>query len=305
MANGSLSAAYMVLETVYGTTPATPAMATIRHTGCSLGLEKDSMQSEELRSDRQIADFRMGQNKVGGGIDCEVSTDLQFTTLLEALTMGTWTTNVLKAGVTRRSFSVLRKFGDVGFDKPYLLFAGVEVASAEFKVTPDKIATCSFDTVAKTQAAPSATAPTGTTYPATAVAASPMDAFTGVIKEGGSTIGVVSAVSFKLENGIERRFVIGSKDTILPQVGRSNVTGSITCYFESAAMLEKFINETSSSLEFTLTAGVKTLTFLLPSIKYTGGKPDVQGEGAITLEMPFQAVYDATETTNIKITRVP
>lgn len=261
--------------------------------------------SEELRPDRQIADFRMGQNKVGGGLDCEVSTDVQFTTLLEACLGGTWATNVLKAGTTRRSFSILRKFGDVGFDKPYLLFSGVEIASMDFKVSPDKIATCSFDTVAKTQAAPSANAPTGATFPATAVIASPMDAFTGTIKEGGSTIGVVSNLSFKLDNGVERRFVIGSKDSILPQIGRSNLTGSITVWFESAAMLEKFINETQSSLEFTLTAGAKTLTFLFPAIKYTGGKPDVSGDGSITLEMPFQAVYDATEATNIKVTRAP
>lgn len=304
MANGSLSSLYFIPEVTYGTTPATPALLTVRHKGCSLGIEKGSMQSEELRADRQIADFRMGQNSVGGGIDCEVSTDVQFATLLEALLGGAWTTNVLKAGTTRRWFSMLRKFGDVGFDKPYLLFTGVEIASAEFKISPDKIATCSFDTVAKSMSI-STTAPTGATFPATAVAASPMDAFTGTIKEGGSVIAVVSELSFKVENGIERRFVIGSKDTILPQIGRSNVTGSITAYFESAAMLEKFLNETQSSLEFTLTAGAKTLTFLLPAIKYTGGKPDVSGEGAITLQMPFQAVYDATEATNIKVTRVP
>lgn len=304
MANGSLHSLYLIPEATYGTTPANPALLTVRHTGCSLGLDKDSMQSEELRADRQIADFRMGQNKVGGGIDTEISTDVQFTTLLEALLGGTWATNVLKAGTTRRWFSMLRKFGDAGFDKPYLLFTGVEVASAEFKITPDKIATCSFDTVAKTQTV-SATPPTGATFPATAVAASPMDAFTGTIKEGGSVIGVVSDLSFKLDNGVDRRFVIGSKDTILPQIGRSNVTGSMTAYFESATMLEKFVNETQSSLEFTLTAGAKTLTFLLPAIKYTGGKPDVSGEGSITLQMPFQAVYDATEATNIKITRAP
>ena len=304
MANGSLHSLYLIPEATYAVTPATPALLTVRHTGCSLGTDKDSMQSEELRADRQIADFRMGQNKVGGGVDVEVSTDAQFTTLLEALLGGTWATNVLKAGTTRRWFSMLRKFGDSGFDKPYLLFTGVEVASAEFKITPDKIATASFDTVAKTMTV-SATAPTGATFPATAVAASPMDAFTGTIKEGGSVIGVVSDLSFKLDNGVDRRFVIGSKDTILPQIGRSNCTGSMTAYFESAAMLEKFLNETQSSLEFTLTAGAKTLTFLLPAIKYTGGKPDVSSEGSITLQMPFQAVYDATEATNIKITRVP
>ena len=33
----------------------------------------------------------------------------------------------------------------------------------------------------------------------------------------------------------------------------------------------------------------------LPNIKYTGGQPDVSGEGTITLSMPFKALCDCAE----------
>ena len=36
-----------------------------------------------------------------------------------------------------------------------------------------------------------------------------------------------------------------------------------------------------------------------------GGQPDVQGEGPITLSMPFQALLDSTTNTNIIIERTP
>lgn len=47
------------------------------------------------------------------------------------------------------------------------------------------------------------------------------------------------------------------------------------------------------------------LKVILPRIKYNGGQPDVQGEGPITLSMPFQALLDSTTNTNIIIERTP
>lgn len=46
--------------------------------------------SEELRSDRQIADFRLGQNKVGGSVGYESSTDDAFTEALRSSALRHW-----------------------------------------------------------------------------------------------------------------------------------------------------------------------------------------------------------------------
>jgi hypothetical protein len=71
-------------------------------------------------------------------------------------------------------------------------------------------------------------------------------------------------------------------------------------------MLNKFINETESSIAFTLTdVDGNSLTFNLPRIKYTGAPPDVKGIGPITLAMPFQALLDTGNASNIVLTRAP
>lgn len=304
MANGSRHDAYLIAEATYGTTPATPTFLKVRHTGTNVAANKDTLESEELRSDRQTVDFRYGQHKNGGTIDVEIAADAALDVLLEQLMGGAWTANVLKAGTTRRSFSFMRYFADLGAaETPYHLYKGCEVASLDLKIATNKIATGSFEILAqsftKSNSAPaSSVLSAATTTP-------PMDAFTGTVTEGGSAIALVTEVNLKIDNMMDRRFVIGSRDPIRAYQGRSIVTGSIGAYFENKTLLDKFLDETASSLSFQLSAGAKSYTFTLPNIRYTGGTPDVQGEGTIMLTMPFKALLDTGTSTQLQINRVP
>ena len=309
MADSSRHTMSYILESTYGETPATPALKDLRHTGTTLGLSKNSTLTEELREDRQIACFRHGARQVGG----DVTAELWYSALddmLEAGLCGTWAvdtpiagTEQLKAGVVRRSFSILREFSDIAsVDKPFLMTTGAEVNTWEMSVTADAIVTTSFGFIGQNQAV-SATAPAGSTS-VPAATGCPITSFSGSILEGGVAIADVTEATITLDNGIEPRFVVGSDMTIEPKIGRSNLTGSITAYFENSALLEKFIDETPSSLELNLVdeAG-NAYRFLIPNIKYTGGQPDVSGDVSITLAMPFQAIYDVTEDSQITIER--
>lgn len=309
MANGSRHSMRYVAEATYGTTPATPAFKPIRHTGTTLGLSKESLQSEELRDDRQIADFRHGAYQVGGDINIELSYG-SFDDLLEAVLLGTWAVDGggtgidrLKAGVTRRSFTVERFFGDIlSADKPYHRFTGVEFNTLSLAINANAMITGSFGVLGQSMSTGTAII-AGATY-AAATTTSPLDSFTGTLSEAGTPIAVITEISLSLENSLEARFVVGSKQSIRPSIGRSNVTGQVTAYFENSALLDKFINETESNIEFELPDGAgNKYTFTLPRIKYTGGQPDVDGEGPITLSMPFQALLDATTGTNLIIDR--
>lgn len=309
MANGSRHSMRYVAETVYGQTPATPAFKMIRHTGTTLGLSKESLQSEELRDDRQISDFRHGAYQVGGDINIELSYG-SFDDLLEAVMLGTWEADSpsvgidrLKAGVTRRSFTIERFFGDIAsVDKPYHRFTGVELNTLSLAINANAMITGSFGVLGQNMSTGTAII-TGATY-AAATTTSPLDSFTGTLQEAGTPIAVITEISLSLENALEARFVVGSKQSIRPSIGRSNVTGQVTAYFENSALLDKFINETESSIVFELPDGAgNKYTFTLPRIKYTGGQPDVDGEGPITLAMPFQALLDPTTGTNLMIDR--
>lgn len=310
MANGSRHALYYVEEVTYGTTPTNPALKPIRHKSTSLALTKESFQSEELRSDRQIADFRHGNYQIGGDIEVELSFG-SFDDILEGVLCGDWVnetpasgTDRLKAGTTRHSYSILRHFGDLAAGNAYHLFKGVEFSKLSMSVAPNAIVGLTLSTIGQDQTLDT-TAPSGSTYPA-ATTTSPMDSFTGTINEAGVAIAVVTELEITIENGQEARFVIGDAQTLRPTIGRSNVTGTVTAYFENTTLLEKFINETESSLDFTLVdLDGNQYLFNIPRIKYTGGQPDVGGEGPITLAMPFQALLDSTTSTNIIVERTP
>lgn len=311
MSDGSRHSMALVPEVVYGTTPANPAFIPLRHTGTSLGLSKNAIQSEELRSDRMIADLRHGSRQVAGDVEFELSYE-SFDTILEAVTMGTWAldspgvgTDRLKCGVVRRSFTVERLFADLAaIDNPYHRYSGCEFNGMELQINADAMVTGKFSILGRDLVLGGA-ALAGATYDP-APATSPFDSFTGTLNEGGVAIAVITEISLKLENGLDPRYVVGDKRTIRPSVKRSNVNGSITAYFETSALLNKFINETESSIDFELIdlAGNK-YEFTIPRIKYTGGQPDVKGEGPITLSMPFQALLDAASGTNLMIDRTP
>ena len=302
MADGSRHSLFHIPEATYAVTPTTPEFKKCRYVTCTLGITKDSLKSSELRSDRQIADFRLGQNKVGGAITGELSMDPELQTFLEATLGGTWTENVLKVGTTRRSFSFLRHFEDMAnTEKAWMLLNGGEFSTLSITASAGKIATYSADVIGKGFAIATA-APTGATFDA-ASSVPVMDAFTGTINEGGSPIAVVTEVQMKLDNGMDRKFVLGSKDTLHPQQGVSDVSGSVSAYFESTALFEKFLAESSASLSFQLSNGSSSYTFSLPNLKYTSGQPDVSSAGAVLATMNFQAVLSPTDGTQLSITR--
>ena len=113
IATGSRHNLSYILESTFGTTPSSPGFTPIRHTGTTMGLTKEALESEELREDRQIAHFRHGNKSVSGDINFELSYG-GLDALLEAVMCGTWATDVLKAGTTRRSFTLERHHQDIG-----------------------------------------------------------------------------------------------------------------------------------------------------------------------------------------------
>lgn len=223
----------------------------------------------------------------------------------EAVTV---TTNVdqLKAGTVRRSFSLLRNFTDeiIMNDHPFHIFTGIEFDKLALKTTVEALIEATFSIMGQNQGAPLDTAPASSTY-IVANTNKPYDSILGTLTEGGSAIAVVTELSLALDNGFAPRFVVNSNLTRRPSIGRSNANGQVTIYAENSAMLEKFLNETESSIVSLLKdpAGNK-MRLTLPRIKYNGGQMDTKGEGPITSAMPFQALLDSVSGTNLMIERI-
>lgn len=61
------------VETTYGVMPSAASGQSLRRVTSSLDLTKDTYQSNEIRPDFQVADFRHGLRKVGGSVSGELS----------------------------------------------------------------------------------------------------------------------------------------------------------------------------------------------------------------------------------------
>ena len=309
-ATGSGHSMAIIKEVTYGITPLTPQFDDIRHVSTSLGATKDGIESAELSGDRQIKNYRTGNKSVAGDIGIELSYGT-FDELLLAALGGSWATDTpsagidqLQVGVNRNSYTIERHFSNLDVPE-YHRYRGCEVNSFSVSVAPSAIITGSFNIMAQDIDTPDTAIIAGATYPA-ATTTEPFDSFSGVINEGGSAIAVVTSLELTLENGLNPLFVIGSDVTELPSIGKSRVTGTVGLFFQSSALLNKFIDETATSLDFTLVdpAG-NAYDFTLPNIKYTGGQPDVSGEGEVSISMPFVALYDSAEGSNLTIERNP
>ncbi|MFP1634086.1 phage tail tube protein [Zhengella sp. ZM62] len=297
--HGSRHAISYVAESTFGTTPGSPTMLELRNTGTTLAVRKDNYVSEEIRSDRQIVDLRHGVKRADGEINFELSYGA-FDDWLEAALFSTWSTNVLKAGTTSKSFTVERLFTDISEYQP---FTGVMVNTMTLDIQPNAMVTGSFGVIgtgAMTPASSSLGSPTA------AATNPPFDGFTGSITEGGSAANITS-LSLELNNNLQPTYVIGS-DTA-PQIiyGQSVLTGTVEAWFETEALLNKFLNETESAIVLTLEgASGGDLEIDIPRIKYTTGDLNVQSANdGILVSLGFQAMRSSSDASNIVITRTP
>lgn len=383
MAEGSRRRLIYVAESTWGETPVTPACKVLRGNGGNgIRLGRDTLQSQEMRSDRQVADVRMGNKKPSLDVPFEFSFG-SFDDFLAAALFGTWTTaytltnqtvtvvagtkvfsraagswitdgvkigdkitttgfedagnngtflvsnvtaleitcatasglvnvsgdtgvgvttsrQVLKQGVTPKFFTIEEGFTDIG---KYQVMTGAMVNALSLTVANNAMVTGSFGLIAKAASAFSGTSIDST--PDAAPTTSPFDSYTGYLKEGGSVIAIVTGLSLNLANGLEPLFALFNPDTYRIGVGRANLTGSVSAYFEDEVMANKFVNETESSLEFELEdlAG-NVYRFTVPRIKYTGSDKSMT-ENNVSIDMPFQGLADSTLGTCLQIEKLP
>ena len=296
-AQGSRNGLSYVTEATFGTTPVSPNMLSLPINTHSLELSKTIVESAEIRSDRQTSVSRHGNKRVQGDIEVDFRAD-DHDDFLEAACFGSFdSNNELRVGITPKFFTIEDRQLDIGY---YRQYRGCTVNTMSMSVKPDEIVKATFGIVGKSSTAGTVSLDSS---PTTDGQNDPFDAFSGALNENGSPVSVVSGIEFQLENGVDPAFVVGSAETPQLQYGRAKITGQITVYYENLDLVNKFINETGSSLSFAMSDGVKTYTFSFPNIKYNGASMPLQNEQSRIITMPFIALYDAIEGTNLVIAK--
>ena len=298
-AQGSRSSLSYIVESTFGTTPA-GNFTNLPFSTQSLNLTKDRVAGNDIQADRMPRVDRHGNRQVGG----DVVVDLRkgdYDALLESAMLNTWATDVLKVGTTPKYFSIEDYAADIDQAR---LFTGCTVSSLALSIAPSQMVTSTFTMVGKDMTI-GATEKTQDAASGNA----PFDAYSGAVAIGNvgasSASGVVTGIDFTLNNSFAPTFVVGDDSAPALEVGRAEIEGTLTAYFEDAALITRFLNETETELSVSVDdpTGSNEYTFLFPRVKINSADSPVDGPNSRTISMSFVALYDSTEATNLKITR--
>ena len=298
-AQGSRSSLSYVVEATFGTTPAGNFL-NLPFSTQSLNITKDRLTGTDIQADRMARVDRHGNRQVAGDIVVDLR-DGAYDAFLESAMLNTWVTNVLKVGTTPKYMSIEDYAADIDQAR---LFTGCTVSTMGISLAPNQMVTTTFGMVGKNMTI-GATQKTQTA----SSGAVPFDAYSGDIAIGNvassTASAIVTGLDFTLTNSYAPTFVIGDDSAPSLEYGRAEVEGTITVYFEDAALITRFLNEVESELEVSVNdpTGANAYTFLFPRIKINGADVGVDGPTSRMITLPFVALYDTTEGTNLKITR--
>jgi hypothetical protein len=298
-AQGSRSGLSYIVESTFGTTPAGNFTA-IPYNTHSLNLTKDRVTGNEIQPDRMLRADRHGNRQTGGDIAVDLR-DGNFDPFLESALQSTWSTNTLKVGSTPKYFSIEDAANDIA---QYRVFTGMSVSSMSVSIAPNQMVSTTFSMIGKDMTVSG----TGKTVDAATIA-QPFDAYSGDVNignVGGATASaIVTSIDFSIDNAMAPTFVVGDDATPFLETGMATVEGTFTAYFEDAALINRFINETETALNVSVDdpTGSNAYTFTFPKIKINGADVPVDGQTSRIITLPFVALYDSTAETNIQIDR--
>jgi hypothetical protein len=305
-AQGARTRLSVAAEAGFGVLPTSPAFATLPYRSHSLDLTKERVQGSDILSDRMQSVDRHGNRAVGGSVEVDLRRG-DYDLLLESAFFNTFDTNDnITVGTTPRFL----RFEDAALDiTQFRQFSGCLVNTATFSIAPSQMIQATFDIVGRNMTQTTATQGA----PAAPGTFEPFDSFNGSLLEGGigtaDGICIVSALTFNIANEVSPAHVIlceGNRDQAAQmQFGMATVEGTMTVYYEDAALINKFLNETETSLSVTVDdpTGANGYTFYMPRIKYNGAAVPVANMTSRFIELPFVALKSASAGYNLRLTR--
>jgi hypothetical protein len=378
---GSRSGLSYVVESTFGTTPASPALVQLPYNTHSLDMTKDRVSGNEIQPDRMLRVDRHGNRQAGGDIVVDLrkgdfdpflesafmnafadsatlatltatsaagTATLTFTSQTvppfpvgSAITVagvtpagfngtftvtactatsvsyanatagpqtvaGTIKNRALKIGTTSKSMSIEDAAADIA---QFRLFTGMTVNTVAISIKPNSMIAATFSLIGKDMTI------SGTSLDPTKDASStnqPFDAYSGTMAIGNagaalSSVATITGIDFSISNALAPTFVVGSATTPQLEFGMATVEGTITAYFEDATLINRFVNETTSAFQVTVNdpSGASNYTFHFPRVKINGAAVPVGGPTSRIVTLPFVALYDTVENSNIEIIRNP
>jgi len=291
-------------EVTWNTLPGTPTMTPLRYTGESLIPSVENIVSAEIRDDRMISDLVQVSRSNTGGFELELSA-ASFDDLMEGALFNSWSTDVLKNGTEKHSYSIEKALLDID---EYFLFTGMMVNSMTLTLATSAIASGSFDLLGSAatlgQATNAATLGAISTKPI-------MNCMGNVasLKEGSSLTTLagiyVQELSFTIANNLRPVYQIGSNTIAEIAVGKCDITGTLNAYFTNDRLFDQFLAGSPTQIEFAIEDSLgNDYTVLFPEVKFETESVVSPGQDQDVIEtLTWRALRDSSEDAMIKITR--
>ena len=293
-------------EVTFGTTPS-GNFTELPFTSHSLNLTKERVEGTDILADRMPRVDRHGNRSAAGDIVADLRADA-FDAFLESMMFDVWDTSPtsqpdeLKVGTTLKSFSIEDYATDIDQAR---LFTGMAVSQGQFSIAPNQMVTSTFSFIGKDMSL----SQTEKTVNA-ASTNTPFDSYSGAITIGDnggvlSSLATVTSIDFSVNNALSPTFVVGSDSTPQLEFGRAVIEGSISAYFEDATLINRFLNETETAFKVTVNdpSAANEYGFFFPRVKFNSANAEVGGPESRMVAIDFVALYDATEGSNLTITR--
>lgn len=201
---------------------------------------------------------------------------------------------------TQDSYTFQRYFADIG---DYVVLTGLSVDTLSLDIGLDAMVTGSVSLMGKNISTGTSAITGSTTSAETTTEA--FDSYTGSIYENGATGFCATAINITMGNSLSRNFCVFADTANSLSYGKFRASGTIVPDFEDLTYYDKFINETDSSISFTLTdPDGNSFWVYYPSVKYNSGNPDTADEGTVPLSMDWQATRSAAANCTAMIQRI-
>lgn len=200
-------------------------------------------------------------------------------------------------GTTPRSYTFEKEYTDIG---QFQTFEGMRFANMALTIEVGSIvsATVAVSGEGNVQmAATRATLPTNGATETDPDTTEQMNATSNVgnLFEGGAALTTcLQSIALTIENNLRNVNCVGNKFPQEVNSGFVDVTGTLEATFEDAALFNKFVNHTSSSLEFSFTdAAGNVIVVTMPRIFYGTGSPTTPGgNDEVDLSLEFTSIRE-------------
>lgn len=294
-AQGYRSKLGMGFESTYNQAPAKGIQMPI--TSSKIKGSQNLITDNTIRGRRDPAQPSLGNIDVSGSVVIPVD-DVNFGYWLRALldvpiTTGSGDpyTHIFKIGLTQPSISFEQQFPDISQN---FLYTGCKVNKMALSFGGDQALAATIDIMGAKEV----------------INSTPFDAmldnypmrkfsnFMASIKEGGTDIASVTKLDLSISAGLNGdTYTIGSRGfRNSVNSGIMQVSGTVTAFFDSVALLNKAIAGTTSSLDILLVDPAfptHSLEIKLPELIYKRDSPGIEGPTGVSIALPFEAFYNA------------